>query len=122
MTTERLTVELNVPAVIEIEPKIAKWPVGTEPVTKKVTVTMKHDDPIAIREVVSSRESVEVEVKEIEAGRHYELHLTPKTTESVQLGMLTIHTDCRIAKHQKKLAFFSIHRPTPTPRKIPQSN
>ncbi len=113
LKTQRLTVELDVPAIIEVEPKIIKWPVGAPSETQKITVTMKHEEPIAIRQVKSSRESVKVEVKEIEGGRLYELLVTPTTTEKVQLGMLTIETDCSIAKHRKKLAFFSVHRPQP---------
>lgn len=113
LNTDRLTVELHVPAVIEIDPKITTWTVGAPAETKTIKITMDHDKPIAIRDVRSSRENVVVVTKELEAGKRYELHLTPKSTESVQLGMLTIETDCDIKRHQKKLAFFNIHRPVP---------
>ena len=57
-----------------------------------------------------------VETKELEVGKKYELSLTPSSTDKVQLGMLTIETDCELKKHKKKLAFFSIQRPDPNPK------
>lgn len=108
----QLMVEVEVPTLIAIEPKITKWPMGSEPTTKVVEISMQHESPILIREVRSSRENVRVELKEIEKGKRYQLELTPEKTDSVQLGMLTIETNCDIKRHQKKLAFFSIHRPT----------
>ncbi len=114
-TTERLTVELTVPTLVSIEPKITKWVIGSKPEPKEIRVVMDHDKPVHIKDVRSSRENVTVETKEIEAGKEYVLVLTPKSTEKVQLGMLTIQTDCEIAKHQKKLGFFSISRPERKP-------
>ncbi len=114
---QQLTVEVHVPSLIRIEPKVTKWPVGAAAETKTVEVTMNHEEPIVIREVRSSRENMKVEVKELEKGKRYQLHLTPEVTDKVQLGMLTIQTDCAIKRHQKKLAFFSIHRPTRSPQK-----
>ena len=113
-STDRLTVELTVPTLIQIEPKITKWTIGDPAETKKITVTMNHESPIAIKDVRSSRDNVKVETKEIEAGKIYELSLTPASTDKVQLGMLTIETDCDLKKHEKKLAFFSIQRAEPT--------
>ena len=83
---------------------------------------MMRDEPIHLKKVTSSRENLVVETKAIEEGKVYELTLTPKTTEKIQLGMLTLMTDCEITKHQKKLAFFSIERPgrtKPAPKPKP---
>ena len=109
--TDRLTVELIVPTIVQIDPKITKWDMGSETETKTIRITMDHEEPINIKSVRSSRDNIRVETKEIEAGQRYEIAVTPQTTEKVQLGMLTIETDCQIKKHRKKLAFYSIQRP-----------
>ena len=109
--TDRLTVELIVPTIVQIAPKITKWDMGGETETKIIQITMDHEEPINIRSVRSSRDNIRVETNEIEAGKRYEIAVTPQTTEKVQLGMLTIETDCAIKKHRNKLAFYSIQRP-----------
>ena len=111
--TDRLTVELTIPSLIQITPKITKWDVGSPPETKTVDLVVDHDEPIRILGVRCSRSNVSVETKEVEPGKRYELALTPNSTDKIQLGMLTIETDCSIKKHRKKLAFFSIQRPAP---------
>lgn len=113
--TDRLTVELVVPTLVQIDPKITKWDVNSEAATKTIQITMDHTDPVSIKSVRSSRDNIIVETKEIEAGKRYEILITPQTTKEVQLGMLTIETDSEIKKHRKKLAFFSIQRPAPEP-------
>lgn len=118
--TDRLSVELHVPTLVQVEPKITKWTVGQAADPKTVRVTMNHEQPIILKEVRSSRENVTVETKEIETGKIYELTLTPASTDKVQLGMLTLVTDCEIKKHQKKLAFFSIQRAQSRPEPAPQ--
>ena len=111
--TDRLTVELTIPSLVQITPKITKWDVGSPPETKTVEVVVDHDEPIKILGVRCSRSNVSVETKEVEPGKRYELALTPESTDKIQLGMLTIETDSSIKKHRKKLAFFSIQRPLP---------
>ncbi|MFT4638434.1 MAG: hypothetical protein ACI8T1_001755 [Verrucomicrobiales bacterium] len=119
--TDRLTVELSVPTIVNIDPKITKWTLGDPSQTKTILVTMDYQDPITIKDIRSSRDNVKVEMKEIEAGKKYELSLTPTSTDKIQLGMLTIETDCSIKKHHKKLAFFSIQRAeeNPPPKAAP---
>lgn len=111
--TEKLTVSLTIPSIMEISPKITKWKQDDQPESKTVTIEMKHEKPIKIREVRSSRDTMKVELKTLEEGKRYELHLKPDSTKDPQLGMLTIMTDCEIPKHEKKLAFFTIERAAP---------
>lgn len=111
--TQRLTVRVEVPEVIKIEPAMLDWDAGSEPETKKFTYTVDMKDPVKIRSVKCSRDNFDFEVKPIEVGRKYEITLTPRTTESPLLGILTIETDSPIPKLQKKLAFFSIKRARP---------
>lgn len=105
-----LSVQLDIPAIMEIEPNPVKWAVGGKPEPKVMKLTVTHDKPIHVKEVRTSRENVSVEVKTIEKGKVYELVLTPKSLDKVQLGMVIIETDCDVEKHAKKLGYFSIVR------------
>lgn len=101
---------LIVPVVIEIEPRTLQWWVGEEAEPKRFTVRMVGEEPMKIKDVVSTRESVEFTWKEVESGREYEIEVTPTSTESVLLGALKIETDSEIPKYQRQLAFFSVYR------------
>ncbi len=101
---------LVVPVVIEIKPRTLQWWVGDPLDTKTCTVNMVGPDPMKITDVVSTRESVTFELKEVEPGRVYEIAVTPISTEKVLLGALKISTDSEIPKYQRQLAFFSVYR------------
>ena len=112
--TAFLAIEMDIPSVISIEPKNTTWTLGEKPEPREVKLVVNHEDPIKILAVKSSRDNVTVTTKEVKPGREYILILTPKTTEKVQLGMLTIETDCKMTKHQKKMAFFTVSRKVPS--------
>lgn len=112
--TAFLAIEMNIPSVISIEPKNTTWTLGDKPEPRQVKLTVNHEEPINIRGVKSSRDNVTVTTEEVKPGREYILTLTPKSTEKVQLGMITIATDSKITKHQKKLAFFTVSRKVPS--------
>lgn len=106
--TKTLTVDIDIPVIVNIEPKMTTWAVGSKPEPREVQVTMKHLGPIHITEVKSSREDVKVALKEVKKGESYIITLTPGSTDKKRLGMLTIVTDSKNKRHQKKLGFFSI--------------
>jgi hypothetical protein len=108
--TYELKVNLTVPALIEIEPKLIVWQLDGQPETRVVNVRMLHENPIHIKEVKSTRPNVEARWKAVREGWDYEITLTPKSVDKPALGMLTIVTDCPVAKHQRKMAFFSVQR------------
>ena len=112
--TSFLAIEMDIPSVISIEPKNTTWTLGDKPEPRKVKLTVNHDEPIIILGVESSRDNVIVTSEEVTPGREYILTLTPKSTEKVLLGMITIATDSKITKHQKKLAFFTVSRKVPS--------
>jgi len=106
----RLVVAVEIPDVFVIEPDLLEWKVGEEPSTKSFRVTVPHTEPIRIVTIAPSRDNFEVELIEREAGRDYEIKLTPVATEAPMLGVLKITTDCKIEKHRRQLAFFNISR------------
>ncbi len=103
-----VTVTLDVPPLYVIEEDMTTWERGEEPKTKKAIFRVKRDKPIRVLSATSGRSEVTCEVKTIEEGRLYELHLTPKTTNKQILGMIRIETDCEIEAHARPLAYFSV--------------
>ncbi len=105
-----LNVKLTVPALVEIEPKLAVWELGGEAEPRVLKVRMLHEDPVHITEVKSTRPNFKTEWKAVREGREYEITVTPDSVDKALLGMLTIFTDCPVAKHQRKMAFFSVQK------------
>ena len=106
-----LTVKVTIPAVYKVEPESVAWDVGEEAKAKKIKFTILDEKPIAVTGLVSSRENMNAEVKEVKKGREYEITLTPKTTAEPMLGVLRVETDAPYARYQKKLLFFNVKRP-----------
>ena len=102
--------ELDVPAVVEIEPKTVQWWINDPVTSKQVTVKMVGKEPLKITNITSSREGVEFSWKTVTEGREYLVTVTPKNTTEVMLGALKIETDSTIPKYQRQMAFFSVYR------------
>jgi hypothetical protein len=112
-----ITFILDIPAVVDIEPKTLQWWIGDELVEKTTTVKMNADTPMKITNITATRDNVEFSWKEIKPGQEYLVTVKPKTTKDVTLGALKIETDSKIPKYQRQLAFFSIYnKPAETPK------
>jgi hypothetical protein len=101
---------VDVPAVVDIEPKTLQWWLGEPAEAKTCLVKMTGDQPMHITKITATREKVEYSFKELKPGREYEVSVRPTTTEEVMLGALKIETDSKIPKYQRQLAFFSVYR------------
>lgn len=106
-----LNTVIDVPVVVEIEPKVLKWSLGEAPVPKTFTIRMVGETPIHIKNVNSTRDSVSFEKVEINPGREYQITVTPKNTEKVVIGALRIETDSQYPRYARQMAFYSIVRP-----------
>ena len=114
-----ITFILDIPAVVDIEPKTIQWWVGEEPVEKTTTVKMNADKPMTIKNITATRDNVEFSWKEVTPGREYLVTVKPKSTNEVTLGALKIETDSTIPKYQRQLAFFSIYNKPAETTKAP---
>lgn len=103
-----LSVTVTIPKIYQIEPEHLLWTVGDEPRPKTLKFKILGKKDIAVTGLVSSRENMTAEVKEIAKGREYEITLTPKTTEEPMLGVLRIETDAPYPRYQKRLIFFNV--------------
>jgi hypothetical protein len=106
-----LTVILEVPEVVSIEPKLLEWVVGEEPTAKELTIKIIGEEPMKIKNVAATRENVTFETKEITPGREYRITVKPSSTAEITVGMLKIETDSKIPKFARQMAFFNIVRP-----------
>lgn len=105
-----ITFVLDVPEVIQIEPRTLQWWLDDKPDEKEMTVMIVGKDPMKVTNVTATRDSVEFSWKEIKPGREYRVKVKPKSTKEVFLGALKIETDSKIPKYQRQLGFFSVYR------------
>lgn len=105
-----ITFIMDVPAVVDIEPKMVQWWIGEKVESKEVTVKMTGPDPMKIKNITSTRENVEYSFKEVKPGREFIVTVKPKNTDDVMIGALKLETDSKIPKYQRQLAFFGVVR------------
>ena len=103
-----LVLQINIPGVFEITPSQLVWQVGEPAAEKTVRIKVLGDDPVAVTAAVSSRETVKAVVREIAAGKEYELSVTPAATDTKVLGIVRVETNSKYPRYQKRLVFFNI--------------
>ena len=109
-----LMLKVHIPEVVKIATKTLKWDVGAPATPQTIQMTVEGDDKVNIVSVTGSNPNFLHELKVIEAGRSYELIITPKDTSVSGLGVFRIETDCKIERHKFKQTFASIRRPLPS--------
>lgn len=105
-----ITFVLDVPEVIQIEPRTLQWWIGDAADEKKAVIKIVGDEPIRVTQITSTKPNVKFSWREIRPGREYEIAAQPDSTAEVSLGALKIETDSKIPKYQRQLAFVSIFR------------
>ncbi len=105
-----ITFVLDVPEVIQIEPRTLQWWIGDAADEKSATLKVVGDDPIRVKNITSTKPNVKFAWEEIKPGREYRIKAKPDSTAEVSLGALKIETDSKIPKYQRQLAFVSIFR------------
>ena len=109
---QRLAVSITVPILYEVKPQLTEWKQGEKGATKIVTFDVVGDEKIHVTEISTSRDNFESKLVTIKEGEKYEIHLTPKNTDLIALGVLRIITDYHVKKHSRKLAFFGVVKET----------
>lgn len=111
--SKQLTVRVNIPVLVGIEPKTLKWDVGTKPEPQTIEIRMAEGKPIHVVGVKSSSESFSCEVKTVEQGKKYDLIVTPKDLNGPGMSVIRIETDSEISKHRTQQAFAVARKPIP---------
>lgn len=105
-----LSLTVNVKPLFSIEPNHVIWAVGDKAEGKTIRVKMLGEDPVKITSTQSTRDNITVEVKAVKEGREYEVIVTPKDTSAPMLGALTLITDCKFERYQRRMVFFNVQR------------
>lgn len=102
-----LVVHVHIPVLVEIQPRTAQWYGAAPWATQTLKISMNHSEPINIVRATVGNPLFEIELKTIEAGKSYELLVTPLSKPDTAPGMAVIHieTDCSIDKQKKQMAF-----------------
>ena len=105
-----LQAKILIPVLVSLEPKTVSWDLGSKPEEKTIHVRMAEGNLINVIGV-NVKESFKCELKTIEKGVSYDLIVSPKSTESVDLGIIRIETDSKISKQKVQQAFVVVRRP-----------
>jgi hypothetical protein len=75
-----LTVELDVAEVATLSPRSLEWKLHADPVEQAVDVMVNSSLEITITKVQGTSDAFAHRLETVQAGRHYRLHLAPRTT------------------------------------------
>ena len=109
-----LTVRVNIPVLVSLEPKTLKWDLDGKGEPQTIKIRMNYDKPIRVTGVTATSESFKTELKTVEEGKSYDLIVTPQDIKTPGLGIFRIETDCPLEKHRIQQAFASVRRPSPS--------
>lgn len=103
-----LVTRINIPVLVNVEPKTLTWLIGEEAKPKTVTLIMNHSEPIQVLSLSSADNRFTQELKTIEKGKKYEIVVTPKNTENVTMGVVHVETDCKLQRHRSQRIFMVV--------------
>jgi hypothetical protein len=107
----QLTLRVKIPVLIGVEPKTVKWDIGGKAEPEIIHILMAEGPPIHVTGIKSSSPAFKTEVRTIEAGRKYDLVVTPLEIAAPALAVLRIETDCAVEKHKVQQAFAVVRKP-----------
>jgi hypothetical protein len=101
-----LTVRVHIPQLVELDPNTLKWEKGGERDEKIVKIKINHSKPIHITShSATNKEVYPYELKTVKEGWEYEIRVKPTTTTESGLGMISLRTDCEIAKFKRAIVY-----------------
>lgn len=105
--SHRLTLHVEIPVIVSMEPKTLEWKAGEKLDPKTIKIKMDHTEPIHILSANSSNKLYTTELKTITDGKEYDLIVSPVADTKVPHSVAVIHidTDCKIEKQKKQMAF-----------------
>ena len=109
----RLTVRAHIPEIVMIEPKNLNWELHKAPEPKTISIKIDPSVEMNVTGAGSSSDNFTLELKTLEAGRSYELVVTPKRTDTPGIGAFRIETDSKIDSMRVHTAFGVVRNPPP---------
>jgi hypothetical protein len=109
--SKSLVVRVHIPVLVALEPKTVRWDIGGKPDPQVIQIRMAEGETIHVTGVKSSSSSFSFDLKEVEKGRKYDLHVTPLSIETPGMAVVRIETDCKVTRHRIQQAFAVVARP-----------
>jgi hypothetical protein len=78
-----LTVVLEVPETATLTPRSVEWKIGAAPTEQAVDVTVAAGIELTLNSVHATSDAFTTRLETVAAGRHYRLHVTPRSTAAV---------------------------------------
>jgi len=107
----RLTLRAHIPQLITIDPKTLSWDLNKPSEPQIISITMDPEKEIEILGTQTSNHNFTLELKTVEAGRSYELMVTPKATDTPGIAIFRIETNCETESQRVQTAFGVIRNP-----------
>ncbi len=106
-----LTLNVQVPEVLHIQPTFLQWKHG-EPLSDKV-ITLEMVQNLSVKDISaqSSAANFTTEIKTLVPGRKYALTVRPQSTDQHQFSTLTVR--CRFGEDEKIFRAYATVRPVP---------
>ena len=114
----QLTVRVNIPILVALEPKTLKWDLGAKADPQIIHIQMAEGNSIHVTGVTSSSEAFACELKTVDDGKKYDLIVTPQTMDVPGMAVIRIETDCAISKHRTQQAFAVVRKASQPPNPI----
>ncbi len=105
-----LSLKINIPVLISLEPKTLQWSIGEKAEPKTIKINIAEGHAINVTGVNSSSEAFTQELKKSKDGKEYELIITPNDTADASLALFRIETDCAIQKYRMQQAFAVVRK------------
>lgn len=102
-----LTVAVEVPEVIRVEPGTLVWEAG-EAGSKEFTLRVLWPEKVNLKSIECSRDEFDITSLVVEDGKEYRITVTPKNTDQPLLGLVQFRTDSRFEKYRDPMAFVQI--------------
>lgn len=104
-----LTLNIQIPEVLRIQPAFVTWKHGETPAAKTITLEMLQDTPVKDVSVQSTAVGFVAEVKPLVPGRKYEVAVHPLATDQHNFTTLVIR--CRIGDEERTFRAYANVRP-----------
>lgn len=105
-----LSLQVDIPTPVLMEPKTLIWEAGSAPDSKTTTITVSGDQPIRALRASSGEGKFSTELKTIEEGRKYELVVTPRSTGELGAASIRVNTDSTNKKYEVLMAFAAVRK------------
>jgi len=76
-----LQLDVDIPELVSVNPRIVFWATGEAANAKVIDIALRTPEPVRITGAESANEDFTVRVEELEPGRRYRLHISPRATD-----------------------------------------